>query len=193
LPDPRRESRNPDGGTDLAGEPPSGIEVTGLDASLLENPVRRRIVERLDETPGLNNNQLSKRVGVPWNLLRFHLQRLADAGLVVVREGVRGEQKVCFLAKDEHLWERDETRVLFGRRSNREVALIVARNPGATVAEIAEAVDLTDVTVRYHLETLRDHGLVERIRTGRSYDHHPTEALKAWVDEVGEVFEREDA
>lgn len=165
------------------------LEITRAQASMLENPTRRRIVEHLRETPGLNKNQLRCRLGVLRNTLEFHVGRLEDQGLLVTKRAESNEV-LCFLAADEHLWEEEQTRVLFGRSSNRQVALFVEEHPGSSTEEIAGAVQLEPVTVLHHLKTLREHGLVQRIRKGNDVHYYPEPSLEAWVADFDESYLR---
>lgn len=166
------------------------LEITRAQASMLENPTRRRIVEHLRETPGLNKNQLRCRLDVLRNTLEFHVGRLEDQGLVVTKRRAESNEVLCFLAADEHLWEEEQTRVLFGRSSNRQVALFVEEHPGSSTEEIAQAVGLEPVTVLHHLKTLREHGLVQRIRKGNDVNYYPEPSLEAWVADFDESYLR---
>lgn len=164
--------------------------LTVVQEKLLEDPTRREIVRVLRETPGLNKSQLRRRVDVLRNTLEFHLSRLEERNIVLTRQVPTGNEVLCFLAADEHLWADERTRVLFGRASNREIALYIAEHEGPATREIADAVDLEPVTVLHHLETLREHDLVDRVRTGNNVSYFPSSALEAWVDEVGDAYGR---
>lgn len=163
-------------------------KLSGIQAALLRNPVRRRIVEQLTRTPGLNKNQLCNELDILPNLLDFHLQRLEDYGIIVTRSSAQGREILCFLREDRELWKDEELRIMFGRRSTRAIGRFIAENPGADTNEIADAVGLSEVTVRHHLRTLRDHDMVQRIRLGRSFEYHPSDLLEEWNDLVGHAF-----
>lgn len=170
------------------GDEDGGTGFGDVRSALLRNPVRHRIVDQLARTPGLNKNQLRRELDVLPNLLDFHLERLAEHGLVVTRPGARDNEVLCFLETDEDLWDDEELRIMFGRESTRDIGLFIARNPGADTEAIAEAVGLSEVTVRHHLRTLRDHDMVQRTRLGRSFEYHPSELLDSWNELVGDAF-----
>lgn len=48
------------------------------------------------------------------------------------------------------------------RSQSQELALHPSENPGATTREIGKALNISPVTVRYHLKTLRQYELVHR-------------------------------
>jgi DNA-binding transcriptional ArsR family regulator len=174
-------------------EPPEEL-VDDLDldtrqVSLLKNPNRLEIVRELHQFPGLNKNQIGRRLDLFPNQLLFHLERLQEEDVVTTTDGVRGNEVLCFLETDRDLLEEKSLHILFGQSSTREVGTFVAENPGSSTREIAEAINLTPVTVRHHLRKLNDHGLVERIRVGRSFEYHPLDGLEDCVDRIGTTFD----
>jgi predicted transcriptional regulator len=164
------------------------LALSEVQASLLRNRIRRSIVGQLDRTPGLNKNQLKKKLDLLPETLEFHLERLKEYDLVVTKPSAQDNEVLCFLERDEDLWEDEDTRILFGREMKRKVGLYVAEHPGASTAEIAEAVGLEAVTVRHHLKTLREHRVIRRIRLGRDFEYHPSDSLEDWIDQVGHNF-----
>lgn len=156
--------------------------------ALLDNPHRAAIVDQLGRTPGLNKNQLRKRLDVYGNLLEFHLGRLEEAGLVVTRPGAQGREVLCFRARDEHLWGDERVRILYGRRPIRRVALTVDRQPGASADRLAEVLDLSSTTVCHHLRNLREADLARRSRVAQRVEYYPTARLEAWVDRHGDGY-----
>lgn len=166
------------------------LDPSRVQTRLLEDPTRRAIVRILSRTPGLNVSQLRRRADVARNTMEFHLRRLSEADLVVTEQREGSNEVLCFLPTDACLWERQATRVLFGRRSNRQVALFVEEHPGSSTTQIAEAVGLEPVTVLHHLKTLRDHALVERVREGNEVAYFPSPTLEGWVEDVDGNYER---
>lgn len=172
------------------GEGSSGKVREAFQVSLLRHPLRRQILKILRERPGLNKNQLAKRLDIYPNQVDFHLRRMEKGDLVEMRPSARDSEILCFRVGDAGLWEDERTRILFGRRPLRQVGLYLADHPGTSSQKIAGALDVSTVTVRHHIRTLLDHDLATRWRIGRRFEYHPTEPLEAWVDEVGSGFER---
>lgn len=159
--------------------------------NLLDHPHRRDIVDLLDEKPGRNKNQICEDLEMDSKLLNHHLDKLETEGrLVVTLESAQDKEILCFLAKDQELWEDENTRILFGRSQKRAVALLLDETSGASTSEIADKLRLAPNTVRYHLRTLMAHGLVYRHPSGQTYIYEPAPALEQWVEEVGEGFDR---
>lgn len=157
----------------------------------LDHPHRKAIVELLRERPGLNKNQIAEELGLDVNVVDHHIDKLEhEAQLVVTKDSAQGKEVLCFLTEDVDHWENENTRILFGRRTKRVVALFIAEYPGRTTREIAEALRLSPWTVRYHLRTLIRHGLVDRHASGQTKLYEPAKVLTAWVEEVGQGFER---
>lgn len=155
-------------------------DLTPLQRDLLAQPVRRRIADLLDERPGLNLSQVARELGLHLNLARFHLQRMAGARLVALRSG-RKREVLCFLQRDARLWKKPGTRLLFGGRPIGAVARHVARHPGATTRQVADATGLTFGAAHYHLATLLERRLVKRVRMGPEYRHYARGALERWA------------
>lgn len=158
---------------------------------LLEHPKRQEIVDLLSERPGMNKNQICEELDVAGNVLDHHLDKLENQGqLVAVLDSALENEKLCFLMEDVDLWKDETTRILFGRRRSRAVAMYLAENPGRTTKEIAEALRISPVTVRHHIRTLRQYGLIHRFSAGEQKVYEPDETLESWVEEVGEAFDR---
>lgn len=72
-------------------------------ATLLHAPLRRAIVDELaGGTEGLTASELAERLGVHVTTIRFHLDRLEEAGIVaghVVRSGARGRPHRRFVLR----------------------------------------------------------------------------------------------
>ena len=154
-----------------------------MQRDLLEQPVRRRIAALLHWRPGLNLSQVARELDIHLNLARFHLKRMAAAGIVELRPGGRKREVLCFLQRDAHLGDAPGARLLFGGSPVSAVARHVARKPGATARHVAEATGLTFGAAHYHLNTLLERGLIVRLRTGPEYRHYPHEDLERWAQE----------
>lgn len=171
-------------------DPARTLGLSAKQRALLAVENRRKIVEQLLETPGLNLNLLAEKTGMHRALVGFHARKLERGDIVVIKDGIRGDERICFLARDEDLWENPKTRVLFGGDPTRNVALYVSENPCASTSEIGEAVDRDPRTVRHHVKKLEERDLVECPTIGRGMVVNPQPVLVEWTAEVGEGFER---
>lgn len=156
----------------------------------LAHPIRQEILGLLDDTPGLNKEQVYQRIDEDRSSVRFHLRRLVELDRVATRTEPGRREIHCFLVEDAPLWGNPRTRILYGRPENRHVALYLVDHPGSTTPEIARALDRKPATVRYHLRQLRSRGLVIQYRVGRKRFYGARSVLEAWVDEIGHAFDR---
>lgn len=161
-----------------------------LEDELLDHPVRSGIVSLLERQPGLNKNQVSRRLDVHPSIMVFHLGRVVEAGLVEILPGSDRRERLCFLAEDAYLWEDERTRVLFGRSACRYVALYICENPGTSSAAIATAVRRSIEAVQHHLRTLLGEALIDRMRIGRKVLYEAERALSQWTRACGDGYRR---
>lgn len=159
--------------------------LTRVQRALLQDATRRAIVEEVASTPGMNKSQVGAALETAPNATQFHLGRLEDSGLMTTRDGVRGNEVICFLPGDQELWQIEATRVLYGQEGTREVAIFVLENPGTNSGTLDEVLEVGVSTIRHHLNKLRDRGLVDRLRLGRSVEYYPTGTLEDWHEDVG--------
>lgn len=158
----------------------------------LDLEIRQAIVEAARRRPGSNKSQLAEAVGEKRGTVAFHIDRLVEDGVLVTREAVRGRQVHCFVPEDMDLWRDERTRILFGNSALRAVAQYVLDHPAADTAQIAEAVGKAMGTIRAHLKTLRDNGLVARRRFDNQWHQRPLPPLKAWKAMAGDRLARWD-
>lgn len=136
----------------------------------------------------MNVSRLADAVDVVRDTAHFHVRRLEQAGIVVCKDGEKGNQRLCFLSWDEDLWRDPRTRILFGGKAPRNVAIAVLEEPGLSTTEVAEELGFSPRSARRHLKTLEEYGLVDRTRVGRAKEAHPRPPLERWREEVGERF-----
>lgn len=152
-------------------------------------PVRTRIVEILEEEPGLHKRGLKNRLAVSPQTLEHHLKKLEEASRILVRDGVAINQTVCFTREQAHLWADERVRPLWGRHRTRHVAVLLVDQAPATSQELGEALGLDASSVRHHLRKLRDHDLVEKEREGHAVGYLPVRRLEVWVEEHRETIQ----
>lgn len=152
----------------------------------LGHPRREVIYDALRAQPGLNLRQLMRATGLSAGVVRHHLEVLEERDLVHRFKGERDDEVLFFTDQDLDLWDVVEGRALFGHASRRRVALYVHEQPSSSAPEIAEGVGLDPHTVRGHLDTLIQHGLVVVSREKRPRGYAPTESLEAWVEAMGD-------
>lgn len=128
------------------------------DEEVAEHPHRRRILELLDEDPGLHLGGLAGRMAVSESTLRHHLRKLVEADLVV-RWETGGY--VCYFRQGSA--GPDERAALARLRSStaRTVLAALGSNQPDSQRALARSLDLAPSTVHYHVRQLGKAGLVD--------------------------------
>lgn len=132
---------------------------------ILDNPTRREVYEAIADEPGIHVNELLRTVDCGDGTLRYHLGVLVDQGFVTRIE--QGGYTRFFLAGE---YGYDEMRRLAVLRNGSldEIYETIRRSPGLSQSGVAERCGLTEPAIHRAVETLVEHGLVERERQGRS-------------------------
>lgn len=158
-------------------------------SSLLEETNRAKLYEQLDKTPGLNISLAGERAGIPSSTAAYHIRCLEAVGIITIVPSIeKDHEKICFLQKDDHLYEDEKTRILYGGGTTRRIARYIAENPGATIENVADAFDKSYSAIYTQAMLLKEKDLVERRKGGRSYRYEPTFKLLAWDEEIGTHF-----
>lgn len=139
--------------------------VTGPE--LLEQPMRRRLLQIIEEKPGIHASELCRASGEPWGTVQYHLSLLHKGELVTTVEA--GRERRFF----PHQVDLGRARLLAilhqGRRI--EIATFIQGNPGARQVDICDALSLSRKTFRHAIEPLVEEGLVQE-RKGLSFNRY---------------------
>lgn len=169
----------------VPGSPPDSLRKRSL-----RHPTRRAILDFLEQKPGSNKHQIGRELGLSAGNLYHHLDKLERHGCIVILNNPGEQEQHCFRMQDADLWLNERTRILFGRKPKRDVAIYVAEHPGQTCREIAPELGSAVSTIRHHLKALRKHDLAHRHRAGRTYVYEPSWGLERWVEKVADGFDR---
>jgi len=129
---------------------------------------RRAIYAAVDETPGIHFRALLDRLDYAKGTLQYHLQTLADEGLVDVSED--GKYTRYYPAGEFDEADRAVMNALRRTYSRRVIAHLLADEPLSTT-DLADRLDKSPSTVSWHLSQLADAGLVEKERVGQSVEY----------------------
>lgn len=132
----------------------------------LDNETRRAIFNAVCGTPGLGVHEVSRAAGVSYSTATYHLERLVSAGMIVM---TLDGNKLCYYQNGGAFTET-ERRILPLVKNDEAAELYEAilDSPGTYRAALAERLGVTATTVNWHLRRLREAGLVDEHRTGRS-------------------------
>lgn len=122
---------------------------------LLENPLRQRIVQRVDAEPGIHHNALVRDLGRGKGALEHHLDKLV-AGRLLLRHRTRGYTCYFPTGTDRRSMAASAATKAEGARK----VMAALRPGGSGVREVAAATGLAPSTVSHHLQRLREAGLV---------------------------------
>ncbi|HUR69690.1 MAG TPA: helix-turn-helix domain-containing protein [Candidatus Thermoplasmatota archaeon] len=132
----------------------------------LENETRKVIFDSVCGTPGLGVHEISRTAGVSYSTATYHLERLLGAGMIVMTPD---GNKLCYY-KNGGAFSESERKVL-PLVKNEEAAKLfeaIVDSPGTYRAALAEKLGVTATTINWHLRRLREAGLVDETRQGRS-------------------------
>lgn len=133
--------------------------------TVLDLATRRRIVEHVQDNPGLHLRALAEALAMPVSTLEYHCYHLAKHGHLSVRE--EGAFKAFYPA--EGMDRRDKDILYLVRHDGpRRICAHLLLNPGATPADLKPATGLSGPTLSFHLNKLRKAGLVREEPAGRT-------------------------
>jgi DNA-binding transcriptional ArsR family regulator len=134
----------------------------------LKNPLelanRKRIYEAVRQNPGVHFRELQRLTGMPIGVLSYHLDYLANRGLLTVD---KRESFTRYFPGGQ--LGRDEQQMLGALRQEipRGIILFLLMNPGATHGEVLESFTISGGTLSYHIKKLVSRGLIKVDKTGR--------------------------
>lgn len=141
---------------------------------VLASPVRVRILQIVQDKPGITVRQVATRVQLSWATVKYHVARLEAAGYL--RTVSVGGRRVC-LPGHSHEPLVVAGRAVLSEPTARRIGVFLAANPGAGVGRIIEETGFSQRVVYHHVKRLVDHGLA-RTEPGYGYRRlHPTLAL----------------
>lgn len=127
--------------------------------ALLEHPVRRELMRRIETDPGVNVSDLHVGLDLGWGSLLYHLQRLEGQGLVMSHRWGRSRR---YFLNQRGLSTRAEAIRALKAPNARTLATLVNAQPGRTQEELAQAMALSKSVVSKYAKRLADARLVQR-------------------------------
>ncbi|WP_297070806.1 winged helix-turn-helix transcriptional regulator [Thermococcus sp.] len=118
----------------------------------------------IKENPGLNFNEISRRLGLAKGDLQYHLHRLEKLGMITSRKG--GLKRHYFPTGIFSEREKDIL-ALLSSENVRGIIMYMIAKPGVTQKELCEELGLSPPTVNYYIGKLQELGLVQSMRDGK--------------------------
>ncbi|NJE07670.1 winged helix-turn-helix transcriptional regulator [Thermococcus sp. M39] len=164
------------------------------------NETTKRVFEFIKENPGLNFNEISRRLGLAKGDLQYHLYKLEKMGMV---KSKRSGLKRHYFPAGIFSEKEEDVLSLISSENMREIIMYLITNPGITQKELCEKIGLSPPTINYYMSKLEKLGLVEGNRAGkfvRYYfvedrelfikmirNYHPS-LLERWADRIVDIF-----
>jgi DNA-binding MarR family transcriptional regulator len=164
------------------------------------DPTQRRILGFIASHPGVHLREICRELGLAMGAVQYHVRRLErDGRISSVR---RGLYKFFYPANLFGARQRDVLSVLSLDRP-RELLLNIIEHPGSTQEALADATNVSQPTISWHLKRLIDLGIVDRHQEGRvvTYSvvgggadvanfiktYHPT-VWERWSSRLADIF-----
>lgn len=147
---------------------------------LLQQPLRRRLLDLIASRPGIHGSELSREAGQPWGTVHYHLALLSKGQLVDMLE--TGRERRYFLPGLEPGRARLLALMNQGRRP--EVAQYIRANPGTRQIDVCDALDVSRKTFRNAIQPLVAENLVHQRRGLQDTRYFPNDGLARLLDEA---------
>ncbi len=144
---------------------------------LLESPRRERLMQAIEENPGINLTGLRKLMDLSWGTTVYHLRLLEDRSLITSVVG-QGKRHFFMNSNGSHNAQlREAVAALAGRETTQRLVGAIMSEPGLSQRELARRVGVSDRVVTHHMRRLRKFSLVETQRDNGRMRCHPTSLL----------------
>lgn len=143
-------------------------------AALLLSERRRRIVQLVEEKPGISVLEAEQALDMGAGVFYHHLDKLLTSGILTKRK----------VGNTAHLYPSGKAPTdppALASETGRQVAQVVLESPGLTSREIAERLDRPVTTVRGHVKRLLEAGYFEQEQTLTAPTYFPTEKLRGAI------------
>jgi len=148
-----------------------GGATPGARGSLLMHPQRRELFRLLCLRPCSTAGELSRQSGASPNAVRYHLERLTAAKLVVRGAGATYSPRGFIDPADGAVFRA------LAEGSTRKIYRTVMEAPGSTQRELAESLGVSRQAVFKSTNLLETQGLLTSIEDGRFRRCYPTDLL----------------
>lgn len=145
---------------------------------LLEQPMRRRLVDLIASRPGIHASELCREAGEPWGTVQYHLSLLHKGDLV--RAVDAGRERRFFPSGMDPGRARLLALMNQGRRP--EVAQFIRDHPGSRQVDVCDALDLSRKTFRNSVLPLVAENLIQEKRSLQNNRYFPLAGLSELIE-----------
>ena len=147
---------------------------------LLEQPVRRRLLDLIASRPGIHGSELSREAGEVWGTVQYHLSLLHKNALVHTLE--TGRERRYFLPGLEPARARLLALMTQGRRP--EVAQFIQDHPGSRQIDVCQARDVSRKPLRGAVQPLVAERLIHERRGLQDTRYFPLDGLSQLLQDT---------
>lgn len=134
-------------------------------SQVLKHPLRARLLELVQEEPGVHLTELTRRLETNKTTALHHVRKLLHAGLLWEN---RDHGYTCYYAARSMDYNVMAAVPLLKSEAARRIVEHIMAHPGANLSQVAEHAGIKVSTANYHLERLKTCGIVEAQRKGRA-------------------------
>lgn len=151
----------------------AGVVGRDEEAHLLEQPLRRRLLDLIADQPGIHASELCRTAGEPWGTVQYHLSLLHKGEMVTSVEA--GRERRFFPSEMDPRRAQLLALLHQGRRS--QIASFIRDHPGSRQVDICDALDVSRKTFRSSVEPMVEEGLVHERRSLQDNRYFPQDGL----------------
>lgn len=155
------------GGPWLKSCPNPKMEGEGQLGKSFDSPIRRRLLDTVEENPGVIVTELSKVSGLSHSTVSYHMKVLEAAGAVTPK---RDGRIVRFYKGGDYDDISKRMLPLVKRARTREILKLIDARPTLCPFNIAQELRVSVPTVMWHLHKLEDYGAVTLEKKSGQYD-----------------------
>ena len=135
------------------------------DSNVLEHPMRRSLLEQVEDRPGVHLRELANQHGTAVTNTQWHLRKLEMAGLIKT-EKVQGRRLYYPTRGGVAVKEQAIKNAAVQNPNAQRIIDHLGANPGCNQRTMADALDMNPGTVRWHLRKMEGANLVKSIQDG---------------------------
>lgn len=148
-------------------------------SDVLDNELRSRMLEVVQDRPGVHASELADTLDVAVNTVLYHTEIMAEYDILIVR---RTDGEIRYFDPEVHDELEQVLHSSLRKDARREIVELVREEPGIGLAEAARRLGRDPSAVKYHVDKLVGEGLIADEGSGRSRAFVLPPAVKRLLD-----------
>ncbi len=138
---------------------------------IFENENRRNIINSILNEPGIHHNELQRRCNLQTGQLQWHLQVLLR--YKIIKKKKVGQYSVFYPNFKGQTFDDYTIDTIAKSKTTLKILDIIETNPGIISSKIADQLELSRSSVKYHVDKLLDEKLIYTEKKGREIELFP--------------------